>query len=153
MPSSTKLTRLAKIKDEVRELHPLLDKLLRKIPNVIDVEYTHGNQEMGADFVLSKRHDIFEYTEYVGVVAKVGRVTQDYTDIDKQIEECAVPRNFLGGKERIRIGEVWVVVTESISKNAQDKIHEKYKLRKVSFIDGARLEKWAAAGLVDTHLR
>ena len=145
MPSS-KLTRLAKIKDEVGELHPLLDKLLRKIPNVMDVEYTHGNREMGADFVLSKPHDVFGYTEYVGVVAKVGRITQDYTAIERQIDECAVPRTFLGGRERIRIGEVWVLATETISQNAQEKIHEKYSLRKVSFIEGARLEK-----LIDSH--
>ena len=147
MSPSNKLTRLAKVKDEVRELHPLLNKLLRKLPNVIDVEYTHGNREMGADFVLSKRHDTFGYTEYVGVVAKVGRITQDYADIEKQIEECEVPRNFLAGKEKIRIGEVWVMVTETISNNAQDKIHEKYRLRKVSFIDGSRLEK-----LIDSNL-
>ena len=113
MPSSTKLTRLTKIKDEVGEFHPLLNKLLRKLPTVIDVEYTHGTREMGADFVLSKHHDTFGYTEFVGVVAKVGKIVQDHTDIARQIEECGVPRYFLGGKEKIRISEVWVVATET----------------------------------------
>lgn len=141
MSASPKLNRLAKIKHEVEDFHPILDKLLRKLPNINHVEWTHGNREMGADFVLSKRHDILDYMEYIGVIAKVGKINQDYTDIERQIRECDVPRTFLGGKERIRIGEVWVVVTENISKNAQEKIHEQYKQRKVSFIDGSTLEQ------------
>lgn len=45
-----------------------------------------------------------------------------------------------GGKEKIRIDEIWVVVTGHISKGAQEKIHEKYRLRKVVFVDGSQLE-------------
>ncbi len=49
-----KLSRLTHLTDEVDDLHPLLNQLLRKLPNIKNVEYTHGAREMGADFVLSK---------------------------------------------------------------------------------------------------
>jgi len=145
--TDTKKAKLSAMTDEVGEFHPLLNKLLRKLPKVIDVEYTHGPEEMGADFVVSRRDETFGQTEYVGVIAKVGRVVQDYSDIERQIEECEIPRTFFGGKETIRITEIWVMITKHITKGAQRKIHEKYKLRKITFIDGSRLEK-----LIDEHI-
>jgi len=39
LPAKTK--RFADIKDEVRDFHPILMKLLPKLPKVLDVEYTH----------------------------------------------------------------------------------------------------------------
>ncbi|MBN2286069.1 MAG: NACHT domain-containing protein [Tissierellales bacterium] len=138
--NTSKLSRLASIKDEVKEFHPLLEKLLKKIPGVVDVEYTHGSDEMGADFVLSKKNEPFGYLEHIGVIAKVGKVVQDYADIERQISECEVPRFFFGGKEKIRISEVWIAITEHITKGAKEKIYEKYKGRKITFIDGKRLE-------------
>jgi hypothetical protein len=42
------------MKDEIKELHPLLNMLLRNLPDVKTVENTHGANEMGADFVYSK---------------------------------------------------------------------------------------------------
>lgn len=146
MPAS-KISRLENIKDEVADLHPLLAKLLPKLPRVKDVEYTQGTGEMGADFVFSQQHDTFDYPEYVGVVAKVGALQQNFTEVERQIDECAVPRTFRNGKERIRLDEVWVVFTGHATKGAQEKIHEKYPTRKVVFVDGARLEK-----LIDQHL-
>lgn len=140
-------SRLSAITSEVGQLHPLLNKLLPKLPDIVDVEYTHGKEEMGADFVMSKRHDIFDTFDYIGVVVKVGKVVQDYTDIQRQIDECSVPRTFFGGREKIRISEIWVVVTEHITKGAQEKIHDKFHNRKIYFIDGARLEK-----LIDKYI-
>lgn len=139
--------KLTSITDEVKEFHPLLEKLFHKLPNVTDVEYTHGTDEMGADFVIAKTHETFGHTEYIGVIAKVGKVNQDYSDISRQIEECELSRTFLGGKKKIRITEIWVIITKNITKGAQEKIHEKYKSRKITFIDGSRLGK-----LVDKYL-
>lgn len=53
----------------------------------------------------------------------------------------------MGGKEKIRITEIWVIITQHITKGAQEKIYEKYKLRKIKFIDGSRLEK-----LIDEYI-
>lgn len=50
------------ISDEVGELHPVLQKLFEKHPKVSRVEYTHGTEEMGADFVLTRTHDVLGTT-------------------------------------------------------------------------------------------
>lgn len=144
--SPSKKERLASLQ-EVSELHPLLNKLLRKLPNVTDVEHTHGSKEMGADFVVAKRHDTFGNIDFVGVIAKAGKIVQDFTDIERQIRECSIPRLYFGGKEKIILTEIWIIVTEHITKNAQEKIHHEFSGRKIIFIDGSRLHK-----LIDDHL-
>ena len=139
--------KLDSITDEVGELHPLLNLLFRKLPHVEDSEYTHGRDEMGADFVLALKHDVFDTIDHVGVIAKVGRITQDHTDIERQITECGVLRFFQGGKQEIHIREIWVITTKHITHGAQRKIYTNYPTRKILFIDGPRLEK-----LIDEHV-
>ena len=139
---------VASFQDEVNELHPVLEKLLTKIPGVTDVEYTHGTSEMGADFVLAKRHESLGHLQYVAVVAKIGKLTQNFDGIERQIGECFdVPRFFRNGKENISISEVWVVVTQNVTGGAQHKIRARYSSRNVEFIDGRRLTE-----LINSHL-
>jgi hypothetical protein len=145
LPAKTK--RFDEIKDEVKDFHPLLMKLLPKFPNVVDVEYTQGNDEMGADFVISRHDETFGFTDYVGVVVKVGGIAQNFSEVERQIDECSVPRTFRNGKEKIIIDEIWVMTTGYATKGAQTKIREKYKARKIVFIDGTRLE-----ALIDRYL-
>ena len=139
--------KLDSITREVDDLHPLLETVLSKLPRVQNVEYNHGVGEMGADFVISRTNDIFGNIEYVGVIAKVGKIVQNLADIEHQIEECNVPRFFQGGKQKIRITEIWVVVTKHITQGAKAKIFDKYSTRKIEFIDGAALTK-----LVDRYV-
>ena len=127
------------ITSEVNDLHPLLNAVLPKLPRVRDVEYQHGSTEMGADFVISRINDTFGNIEYIGVIAKVGKIVQDLKDIERQIEECDLPRLFRGGREQIRLTEIWVVVTKHITHGAKHKIFHKYTTRKIEFIDGAAL--------------
>lgn len=142
-----KKSKLTAMRDEVNEFHPLLHALLPKLPNVTNVEYTHGNAEMGADFIVLRFNETLGTIEHLGVIAKIGKIVQDFADIDRQIDECSVPRTILGGKEKVRLEEIWVIVTEHISKGAQEKIHDKYSARKIAFIDGSRLVK-----LIDDHI-
>lgn len=139
--------RLSSMADEIKELHPLLQRLLKMLPEVVRVEYTHGAREMGADFVFSRRDSTLGHLDHIGVIAKIGRITQDFTSIERQIDECSMPRTFFGGTERIKINEVWVINTSSITQNAQDKINDKYATRKIVFIDGKSL-----ATLIDSHM-
>jgi hypothetical protein len=88
----------SRIVDEVKDFHPLLNNLLSRLPQVLKVEYTHGPSEMGADFVVMRKDVTFDTSEYVGVIAKVGKVVQDLLDIERQIDECSVPRLVGGGK-------------------------------------------------------
>jgi energy-coupling factor transporter ATP-binding protein EcfA2 len=138
--AALKTNRLSHIQDEVKDLHPLLDKIFRKMPRFIDLEYTQGNREMGADFVIARRDDTFGHTEYIGVVAKIGDVQQNFSDVDRQIDECSIPRLFRNGKDKIYLDEVWVAFTGHVTNNAKDKIHEKYKTRRIIFIGGRKLE-------------
>src|SRR5450759_4485838 len=117
MPEEKK-QRLENIVDEVNELHPLLKSLFYKMPNIQNVEYTHGSGEMGADFVLSSINNTFGKIEYIGVIAKLGGIAQNFTALERQIEECELTRTFSGGKEKIYISEIWIVLTGTITKNA-----------------------------------
>ncbi|KJS08035.1 MAG: hypothetical protein VR73_06965 [Gammaproteobacteria bacterium BRH_c0] len=131
--------RILNIKHEVKELHPLLQVIFTKIPTITSVSYTHGNSEMGADFILTKVAEEIGDTEYIGVVAKLGKITQDLSSINQQIEECTVKRISPSGKKEIYLSEVWIVANGSISTNAKDKIYERYKSQKVKFLDINRL--------------
>lgn len=139
--SNTKKEKISSIKNEVKELHPLLDILLRKLPDVVDVEYTHGTTEFGADFVFSKTDSILKHQKYVAVIAKVGKIHQDLFDVERQIEECSYLRTFQGGAQKIRVDEIWVVSNDNITKGAQEKIFEKYRSTNIEFVTGERLSK------------
>jgi hypothetical protein len=142
-----RIARLESIQDEVEQLHPLLRHLLPQIPNVKEMEYTHGQNEMGADFIFSRTEDVFNDVEYVGVIAKIGKISQDYSDIERQIRECELERLFCNGKKKIYLTEIWIISTGVISHNAQIKINNEYKTRRIRFIDRERL-----SSLIDKHL-
>ncbi|HVU08467.1 MAG TPA: NACHT domain-containing protein [Verrucomicrobiae bacterium] len=137
-----KRKRLESIKDEVGELHPLLKILLPKMPSVKNVEYTHGNNEMGADFLLSRFDETFGQLDYISVVAKIGKIDQpNISDVDRQIEESFIPKLFNSGKENVNVNEVWVVTNAGVSNGAKIKINDKYRGRKINFITGDKLWK------------
>lgn len=145
--TQAKKERLEKIESEVDQLHPLLESLFYKMPNIQDIEHTHGSSEMGADFVLSLLNSTFGITEHIGVIAKAGGIAQNFTSLERQIDECSLPRTLRGGKEKIYLSEIWIVLTGTVTKNAQEKIYEKYKIRKIEFISGLMLIK-----LIDQYL-
>jgi hypothetical protein len=130
---------IEQISDEVNELHPLLHSFLSKLPQVISCEYTHGPNEKGADFVLTRQDPSLGTISYVGVIAKRGKIVSDISEITKQIEECGIPRFLRGGKEKVRLTEMWVINNNSITVNAKDKIHDYYAKQKIEFIDGEQL--------------
>jgi hypothetical protein len=137
-----KRKRLESLHNEVADLHPLLKILLPKIPNVKNVEYTHGPNEMGADFLLSRLDETFGQLDYIGIVAKVGKIDQSgVNDVDRQIDECFIPKFFDSGKQKVNISEVWVVTNAGVSHGAKEKIHDKYRGRKITFIQGDKLSK------------
>ncbi len=85
--SKTNLEKVRQIKGEVKELHPLLEKLIPKLPRYIEMEYTQGSNEMGADFVIARKGDTFGNTEYIGVVAKIGDIHQNFSEVERQIDD------------------------------------------------------------------
>lgn len=146
MDFSAKKDLIANIDDEVKILHPLLSHMLRNLEGVQSVVYTHGPNEKGADFVLSRIDQSIGTVGYVGVIAKTGKILANFTEIERQIDECRLPRLVQGMPGQVRLSEVWIVTTAHISRNAQEKISEKYSSQKVVFIDGESL-----TSLVDRH--
>lgn len=134
------------IASEVNELHPLLSSVLDKLENIKSVEYTHGPNEKGADFVLTRFDPALQSFSHIGVIVKKGKIVNDFGDVARQIEECGLSRLVDGGKRKVRLSEIWVINTGSISANAKDKIHDAYEKQRIEFIDGEKLTR-----LVDTH--
>lgn len=137
-----KINKLKSLKDEVNELHPIIRAVLLADKTISLSEYTHGPQEMGADFVVARPDPTLVDENYVALIVKVGDIKQDYTAIKRQIDECAVERHFAGGRKKIYINEIWIVCNGSISNNAERKIHEEYKSRNIKFLDIDKLAKW-----------
>ncbi len=138
---------LAELKDEVNDFHPLLASLFKKLPRIKKVEYTHGKDEKGADFVLLRHDDTLETNEYIGVIVKVKKIHQDLAKIREQISECNLERTFNNGKQRIRLDEIWIVTNEHITEGAKVKIYDSYASRKIRFIQNTDLIE-----LIDKHL-
>ncbi|AGI24924.1 hypothetical protein H681_15280 [Pseudomonas sp. ATCC 13867] len=134
-----KVERLKSLEKEVQDFHPLLKVLLSRIPYIRSVEYRQGPHENGADFVLEKNDDILGSTTYIGVIVKVGKIKQDQSDIERQVDECGMERTFDGGKRKIFLNEVWIITNDAITENAQQKIHHKYKSTNIQFFDGVKI--------------
>lgn len=144
-----KKEKLSSINDEVQEFHPVLDALFKNMKDITRVEYTHGQFEFGADFILTKIDQILKETEYIGIIAKINNITQsNLIDIERQIQETETHRYSSNGKKEIYISEVWVVTNGTISHNAQQLIHDKYKSKKIKFIDAELLIK-----LIDEYIK
>lgn len=141
--------RIVNIKEEVKELHPLLDTIFHKMPSLMKVEYTHGPTERGADFILTKESPEFGDTEYVGVIVKVGKIVQGISNVTEQIEECTLRRISPSGKKEIYLSEVWVVANGTITEGAKEKIWNSYKSQKVKFVDINQLTKWVQTYVPD----
>jgi len=138
-----KLDRLKKLEREVQDFHPLLRVLLRRIPYIRNVEYNQGPNEKGADFVLEKVDEILDSTTYIGVIVKVGKIKQDFSEIERQIDECGMERTFDSGKKKVFLSEIWIITNDTITDGAQQKIHFKFKHTSIVFFDVERV-----AGLI-----
>jgi hypothetical protein len=135
---------LRELTDEVKEFHPILNVLFRKLPGIDRVHYNHGNSELGADFILFRHDPALLRITCIGVVVKADSIKQNTTDVERQIKECFISRKTVDGSE-IQIREVWVVSSQDITKNARDVINKLYADKKIEFVPAQDL-----AGLIDT---
>jgi NACHT C-terminal Helical domain 1 len=133
---------LAELKNEVKDFHPLLDRILGKLPRVSNIEYTHGPHEKGADFVISRIDDTIGDVEYIGALVKTGSINTSLTNIYDQIDDCDSQRIILKGRKAINLSEIWIITNETISNRAQEKIFERFRSRKIKFLDRDVLIKW-----------
>lgn len=148
MDQASKRARVEQIESEVKELHPLLEGIFKDLAKVQYVEYTHGPNEKGADFVIERRDDDLGVTSYIGVVAKSAKILQSFDDVERQIDECGHARLIKNGQQNVRLPEVWVITSKSVSHNAKEKICEKFSSKKIHFFDA----DWLVAQ-IDLHAR
>lgn len=138
--STEKLKKIESLNNEVVDFQPVLHELFKRLPNVSSVECKQGPSEKGADFVLIKNDDTLGEETYIGVICKVGKITQNHTEVERQIEECKIyPRYVSSGKKKIHLNEIWVVTNSSISSNAEEKINLNNKNTNVRFINGSKV--------------
>lgn len=137
----SKVQLIRDIRKEVEELHPLLEQLLPQLPNVTRCENTHGNTEMGADFVVVQADEISGAEQYIGVIAKAQTIKQNHDEVERQISECRVPRKIAGGKKQIVINEIWIVTSQRITNGAKEKIHLNHASTSLKLIDCEQLAK------------
>ena len=98
--------KLKSIKDEVKELHPLLKDLFSKMDGIKYREYTHGINEYGADFILEIKHSTLPNESiYVSVIVKSGKIEKNkfHSDIIPQIRDCYLPKKINSGRSNITI--------------------------------------------------
>ena len=144
-----KLQRVKGISAEVDELHPLLQRLLDKLPGVTSVENTHGTLEHGADFVISKTDLTIDLPSYCGVIAKCGNINKSEAHrVIEQARECHGERYFLGGKQKIALSEIWVITSGTIAEHAKQLMHGQFAASNLQFIQRDHLIK-----LIDKYLQ
>lgn len=136
-----KLEKIKNLTDEVKDLHPVLRELFRNMPSITEVNYTQGNREMGADFVLTKYDDTLMEQDYVGVIVKSTPIKQNHEDVRRQIRECEVSRPIENGKKDIHLNEIWIITSQDITRSAQDSIHHEHKTTKIKFFDAEKIVK------------
>ncbi|MFC5046525.1 hypothetical protein ACFSTE_03115 [Aquimarina hainanensis] len=122
---------------EVNDFHPFLRNFLGKIPKIKHVEYTHGNREYGADFILILEDEILLKETYVGVVVKSKKIQQSNVDeIERQIgESFRLPKTIFNGQKQVTLDTVWLLTNSTITVNAKDKIKEYFKNKNLTIID------------------
>ncbi|HHR6439334.1 TPA: NACHT domain-containing protein [Providencia alcalifaciens] len=132
--------KLESLEYEVKDFHPILKQLFSRLPNITQVEYKQGPNEKGADFVLIKRDEVLDEERYIGIICKIGKITQSNSEVDRQIDECTLfERLVQGGSKKIFLNEIWVVSNSNISSNAEDKFHRKYSNTNIRFIGGEKV--------------
>ncbi|MGF6489152.1 NACHT domain-containing protein [Pseudomonas frederiksbergensis] len=134
-----KLDRVKNLSDEVKDLHPVLRELFRNMPSITEVNYTQGNREMGADFVLTKYDEMLMEQDYVGIIVKSTSIKQNHEDVRRQIRECELARPIEGGKKEIFLNEIWIITSQDITRSAQDSIHHEHKNTKIKFFDSEKI--------------
>lgn len=148
MDLKLKKKRLDDISDEVGELHPILERLFGKLPNIKSVKNTHGQKEFGADFILTQEDPSLGFINYIGVVVKAEQIKQGHADVDRQIGECqTIQRQLEVGKKNIYFNEIWVVSSGNITGNAENSLRAKYFSANLKFIPQDIL-----IVLIDKHL-
>jgi hypothetical protein len=104
-----------------------IEPLLKRILDLIDVIYTHGNEEYGRDFIYSYNHPILNEKRWGAIQIKMGNVSGeaggDFQTILDQISMCfRHPSLNITTSQQITISEVILLISGKFTKNAKERI-------------------------------
>ena len=106
---------------------------------IIHVDYSHGSNESGADFVLARFDSLLNQTDYIGVIVKAGTIKQDNEDVRRQIRECTYERILKHTNTRGMLNTIWVITNMNITQNARKGFEQEFSNSKIKFLDQANL--------------
>jgi hypothetical protein len=134
--------KLMSLKGEVKDLHPVLETLFGHMPNVRNVENSHGNREHGADFLIERSDEVLDEIDFIGVIVKQGDIRPGDTNvIARQVRECQIPKNFSSGKIKVGLRTIWVVTNGKITGNSKDLIENEFQNLNITFLPQHKLRK------------
>lgn len=139
----TKQEYIQSLKKEVELFHPFLNRLfiaMQKKGVVAFCDYTHGPNEVGADFILITHDSITEEELAIAVIVKVGSISNSLEDVERQISQSKTNRRKQNGDE-FSVRKFWVVTNNTISNNAKAQINEKFKNNDIDFWDYQKVIK------------
>lgn len=139
----TKQEYIQSLKKEVEQFHPFLNRLfltMQKKGVVTFCDYTHGPNEVGADFILISHDSITEEEVAIAVIVKVGSISNSLEDVERQVAQSKTNRRKQNGDE-FSVRKFWVVTNNTISNNAKAQINEKFKNNDIDFWDYQKVIK------------
>lgn len=133
MDITDKRKQIEAIRDEVGELHKLLENIFPKLPHVSSYEYTHGQYERGADFILEVENSTTKRRSHTGIVVKCGKITGTLaSEVEEQIRECAEERAYKVMK-RVRCNDVWIFSSGGYTERSKEKLQARLPGRSIEF--------------------
>ncbi|WP_158223228.1 restriction endonuclease [Fibrobacter sp. UWS1] len=134
----TKQEYIQSLKKEVEQFHPFLrDRLfaaMQKETAIDSYDYTHGNNEQGADFIVITRDGVTKKEIAVAVIVKSGSITNSLETVERQISQSKTDKKNQDGED-FSVRRFWVITNNTISKNARDYIKDKFKNLNIEFWD------------------
>lgn len=154
MTVKTKQEYIQSLKKEVDDFHPFLNKLfmaMQKQNVIVFCDYTHGPNEVGADFILITHDSITEEEIAIAVIVKVGSIANSLENVERQISQSKTNRRKQNGDE-FSVRKFWVVTNNIISNNAKAQINDKFKNNDIDFWDYQKIIKMCDKYLGDDWL-
>ena len=142
METNDKRKLIEDIKGEVSNFHPILENILPKLANIEGYEYTQGQFERGADFILKHKNTTTGRSKFIGIVVKVGKISSSTVPIiEEQINECAEER-FYKVMNRVSCSEVWVIASGGYSERAKEKLKHRIIGKSIDFFGSEDIVEW-----------
>jgi hypothetical protein len=122
----------------------LVELLVRMLPSA-DTHLTHGPYEFGKDLVavVERPYGLEAFALVVKAEKLTGESAGPVDDVLSQTREAfEIPAEVPTRLEPFPVSEVWIVVSDTISRPARERIEKQLPQRRVRFVDLDELDAW-----------